>query len=386
MVKKTDDIQLGKVTLEIIKSEQKRAKKITGDPGLKKWVEGFREKFIVNDFLAPIYARDGLYSRVKLRVSKFGNYILPWEAQGKAFHKASQGWIRNEESWFWLYLTDGQEIISSRISIPDVLTIGGIPAYPIWQEIVTVVKNLQLFGEDGGGLILFPHWIDEGYLASTGQAAGWDEGEDGYLESYRIPKASNWITLFHAYKGFELSPQNIEIRPAWFHLANYAFFNAPIQRIPVFFCEFTEKGKVERIRFLDRSLSDKSREYIGKALLDMPFKVKQPANIGALKRERQEMVWWLWHNIGHKDEKRTLSYGDISGITGIPRSSIQTAVERFTRKLKKNMDPYLLGRLLRTADGLGLGYNIVYKTLVQRGLAPEREREIDGFDDLDKLV
>ena len=110
------------------------------------------------------------------------------------------------------------------------------------QEIVNVTKELQLSGEDGGGLILSPHWIDESHLASNEQAAGWDEGEDGYLESYQLPKTPNWIAMFHTFQSNQVSPQGIEIRPAWFHLANYAFFNAPVQRLPVFYGLFTEKG------------------------------------------------------------------------------------------------------------------------------------------------
>ena len=98
------------------------------------------------------------------------------------------------------------------------------------------------------------------------------------------------------------------------------------------------------------------------------------------------MTWWLWRNVGHGNHRRTLSYGEIAVIFNTPRSSIQTAVERFTRKLQNNMDGQLLGRLLRTAISLGLGYNMTYLALVQQSLVPAREREIDGFDELDKLL
>jgi hypothetical protein len=108
--------------------------------------------------------------------------------------------------------------------------------------------------------------------------------------------------------------------------------------------------------------------------------------LDAIKRERQEMVYWLWRNVGHEDEKRTLSYGEIASIANTSRSSIQTAVERFSHRLENSMDRHSLGRLLRTAGNIGLGYNLTYKALAQRGLVPTRERKIDDLDDLDNLI
>ena len=378
--------QLPDYVSEIIGIEQKRAKKLLESPAFGKWVIDFRQKYIASGFLMPFYAGDGRYSRPRRRVSEFGNYILPWQMQGKIFHEVSPGWIRNEETWFWFYLTDGQEIISSNISIPDVLKIDGVPADLIWQEIVAVAKELHLYGESGGGVFLPPQYMDENYLASTEQIAGWYEGEDGYLESYKPPKTQHWITLFHTYESYHLSAQDIEIRPAWFHLANHAFFNAPVQKLPVFYGTFTEEGRLERVHFLEDNLSDRARDFIGKALLSMPIKLKQLVNIDALRREDQEMTWWLWRNVGHDDHKRTLSWGEIQAITGSPRSSIQAAVERCTRQLREKLDGQLLGRLLRTASSLGLGHNMTYGILVKQGLAPAREREIDSFDELDRLI
>ena len=98
------------------------------------------------------------------------------------------------------------------------------------------------------------------------------------------------------------------------------------------------------------------------------------------------MIWWLWYNVGHKEHKKTLSYGEIASAVGIPRSTIQTAVGRFNRKLRENLDGKLLERLLLTASSVGLGNNLTYNTLVDRGFVPRREREIDGLDELDKLI
>jgi hypothetical protein len=254
----------------------------------------------------------------------------------------------------------------------------------IWQEVLNGLKTFHFSGENGGGVILSPDWIDEGYLASNKQIIEWDESESGYLKPFPLPGMPNWINLYHGYDG--LSFQSIEVRPAWFHLAKHIFFNVLLEGLPIFFTSFTGKGNIERITFLDSNLSDEARNYVGKLLLDMPLQLKQPANSSSLKKESREMVWWLWHNVGHKNQKRKLSYNDIADIAGTSRSSVQTAVERFTRKLKDNMNRYLLGRLLQMANSCGLGSNLTYKALVQKGVVPNRERDIDSFDDLDKLI
>jgi hypothetical protein len=50
------------------------------------------------------------------------------------------------------------------------------------------------------------------------------------------------------------------------------------------------------------------------------------------------------------------------------------------------MDRRLLGRLLRTAACVGLGYNRTYKALAEQGLVPGRKSGIDSFDDIDNLI
>ena len=98
------------------------------------------------------------------------------------------------------------------------------------------------------------------------------------------------------------------------------------------------------------------------------------------------MTWWLWLNVGHGDKEQKLSYGEISGITGISRSSVQAGIEAFDKKLEKGLDRHLLERLMHTGARLGLGYNMVYKHFANKGLVPPRERPIDSFDELDKLI
>jgi len=382
----TNDKQLSEAVSGIIIAEQKRAKGLAEDPIFRDWVQSFRERYIVHGFLMPLYSRDGRYSRSKRRVSKFGNYILNEEMLGNEFQEDLQGWVKNEEMWFWPYLTDGQEIIRANISIPDMLTVDGAPADLVWQQIVSLAKELHVFGENGGGILVHPNDMDESYLARHARRIDWHEGDDGYMESYKLPNTSHWISLFKRYESYQLSKKDIEIRPAWFHLANYAFFNVLIQKLPVFCSVFTKEGKIDMIRFLDNTLSDTARDYIGKELLSMPIEMREQISGDTLKRENQEMTWWLWRNVGHKEEKRTLTYREIVDISDTHKSSVQTSVERFTRKLNEELGGKLLERLLHTAGSLGLGYNLTYNTLVKHGLVPAREREIDGFDELDRLI
>jgi len=385
-VSEINDRQLPDFVSEIIQSEHGRASTIAEDDTFTGWVQAFRRKYIVNGLLMPLYALDGRYSRSRQRVNEFGSYIMPWEMQGTVFHGVSPGWIRNEDGCFWSYLVDGQETVRSDISLPDMLRIDGSPASLVWQEIITVTKELNLCGEAGGGIIITPHALDEDYMAKTETQTGWQEGEDGYMESYRLPGTPLWISMFQDYEVNTPSPPEIEMRPAWFHLANYVFYNVPIQRLPIFCCLYTEELRLDTLRFLTDSLSDRARDFIGKSLLTIPMDLKRRENAISPRRERQEMAWWLWRNVGHREHKRILSYGEIADITMTPRSSVQTAVARFARRLKDELDNNLLERLLLTSRSLGLGYNLTYNTLVNQGLAPAREREIDDFDDITKLM
>ena len=373
---------------EIRLAEERRAQKARNDNRLTHWVKQLRQKYIANGFLMPFYVWDGRYSRPRQRISRFGDYILPYDMIGEVFHtNAEGGWIRQESIWFWEYLVCGQEAIFRRpySSLPEILRIEGMPSEQVWSNLVYFARQMGLLGENGGGIIISPNDLDEKQLNRMVTQEGNYEEENGYMEPYKIAGKPHWITLFHQYGDLEYTKLEIEMRPAWFHLANYAFFNAPVTRLPVFLCVF-EEGKIDRIRFLDDELSHRARDFIGKELLGMPIELKKQLDVDAIRRERNEMTWWLWRSVGHREHKLTLSYGEIADITLISRSSIQTSVERFGLKLKEKLDGKLLERLLRVSSNLGLGYNMTYHALVRQGLAPPREREIDSFDELDSLI
>lgn len=98
------------------------------------------------------------------------------------------------------------------------------------------------------------------------------------------------------------------------------------------------------------------------------------------------MVCWLWYNVGHKIQKKKLSYNEIVKFSGIARGNVRESIYRFSQRLECGLDGPSLGQLLRVASTLSLGPNQIYNVLVEKGLVPPREWEIDGFDDLDRLI
>ncbi len=373
---------------ELRLAEKTRAERVRQDKRLGQWVKQLRQTYIADGFLMPLYARDGRYSQSQQRIREWGDFILLDEMVGEVFHRGAQErWIHQEDTWFWVYLINGQEYIFTEPidSLPEPLRIDGTPAEPVWNILTNSARQMGLYGEDGGGVMISADDLDEKYLARMVPQQNDYEGENGFLEPYRIGDVPYWVTLFYQYEELEYAKSDIERRPAWFHLANYAFFNIPVTRLPVFLGVF-ENGKISTIRFLDECLSDRARDFISKALLGMPIELKKRLDTKTLRYERQEMTWWLWHNVGRRQYRRKLSYGQIANITQVQRSSIQSAVGRFDRKLRDKLDGKLLERLLHTYHSLGLGYNMTYQTLVRQGLAPPRERGIDSFDELDKLL
>ncbi len=373
---------------EIRKAEERRAQWVMEDGNLAQWVKELRKKYIADGFLMPFYVYNNNYSIPEQRIREYGDFIQPCDMTGRVFYRyAPVSRIHQEAVWFWEYLISGQEAIFGKSveSLPDDLKIKGMPAEQVWKIITDYTYQKVLDREDGGGIMFSLDDLDIEDLAKIVSEEGVCEEENGYMEPFKMAGEPRWITLFHRYDGPGYANTAIEVRPAWFHLANYAFFNTPITRLPVFLYVF-KKGKMNRTRFLDDGLSDDARAYIVKALIDMPGKLRKQFFTLTLERETEEMTWWLWHNVGHREYKRPLSYGDIAGIVGTSRSSIQTSVARFSRKLKVKLDGKLLGRLLRVSSNLGLGYNMTYNALVRQGLVLSREGGIDSFDELDKLV
>jgi hypothetical protein len=375
------------VVTEIIEAEMRRAKRVMADPVLGNRVGAIRQKYIVDGFLMPVYGRDGRYTRSKIRVSQFGNFILPEKTQGTVFFAGKQGWIRNEPIWFWEYLKEGQEVVSSDIELGDKYGINGIPANLIWPEIVDLVKVLHLDREAGGGILFPTNDIDIEKLSSLAKLADNQECKDSYQETYQsisIPNTPRWMELFDAYDSYKRSRKNFDIGPAWFHLVKYIFFNTPM-RLPVFTALFTTEWKLKELKYLDDDLSDQARSFLGKELLKIPLRLRKLIE-RALKHERNEITWWLWHSVGYPEKGITLSLGAIARMAGAPKSSIQRAVEGFDKKVRAGLTGKLLGELLQTGLKLGIDPNILYHDLEQKGLVPKREREIDGFDDLEKLI
>jgi hypothetical protein len=377
--------RISKYLLEINEAERRRAATVMRNPVFTDWVRTFRQKFIVNGFLKPVYSVDGRFSIADLRIKQFGNYILPWERQGEVFHDRPKAWIRAEDTWFWWYLTDGQEIIPSRVGLPEKYKIEGIPANLVWQEIASISKQLNLLGEGGGGILTAPHDLEDTYLAQDNPETRWEQDEEGYLEPHKLPSTPRWITIFHNYDRQSLK-LSFEARPPWYFVVKHAFYDMPIDKLPVYCAVLNVNGHIDRISFLTSELSNEAREYVGNEMLKLPGDIKKGTETFSLREEQRDMVFWLWHFVGHSRDKKTLSYDQLETLTRLPKSSIQSSILRINKKLATKLDGILLGRVLRIAHTLGLGPNQTYRVLASKGLVMPREREIDGFDDINKLI
>jgi hypothetical protein len=284
------------------------------------------------------------------------------------------------------YLTHGPEMTAFNPMVAEQYRNDGIPSVPIWQEIIKITKRLNQFGRAGGGLLITPRDLNPDYLAQDEIETQRGEGEDGYLELYQPSiKTPRWINQYRLYDQANMEFA-IEVRPPWFHLLRYAFFNKSIDKLPVCSVILTAQRQVDAIRFLVPSLSNQTREYMGNGLLQLPKYLQNQTKAFSVKKEQRDMIFWLWHRVGHKDKKRPLSFQEIANVSRTPKTTIRNAISDFEKRLKKELNGLLLGQLLRMANRLGLGENLTYQFLSEHKLLPPRERGIDGFDDIDKLI
>jgi hypothetical protein len=112
----------------------------------------------------------------------------------------------------------------------------------------------------------------------------------------------------------------------------------------------------------------------------LPSVIEIIAEVSLSGKELRNMIWWLWHNVGHREKNRPLTYGQIAALTGEIRGSIQMAIIRFEKRLKREHGGILLGQLLRIAANLWLDQDQVYQALAKKRLVPVLGRKLDGFD------
>jgi hypothetical protein len=186
---------------------------------------------------------------------------MPEDKVGELFDKELNYWIHNEPMWFWRYLTDGQQIVWSgpESGLSDHFKVEGMPAEPMWKDISIMVREMGLSGEAGGGIFECVTDLDDGCLGNLETPQHWEEDDDGYVRTAEYFSKPRWMMLFEDYETFtepvEYSLEFIEIRPAWFHLANHIFFNASIRRLPIFCAVFSPNKQIEKLQFLHVDLS-----------------------------------------------------------------------------------------------------------------------------------
>jgi hypothetical protein len=367
-------------SLEEIKTlEKTRAKELFNKLGAIKVIQDFREQFIVRGFLMPLYSKDS--SSFTARIGSFGKYILPDTYYGQQLSQKDNSQIRNEDVVFWRYLIEGQEMLGVDENSASFIKIEGQPAIPVWRVINDITMKLNLFGEMGGGVFLYPDQLDVEKMMTIVGNVDQQEDEDGWLENYPVRGNPKWVSLFWKYQRL-LGGNEFEIRPAWFHILNYALYDIPIQRIPVFSALFTSEAKIDTIKFLDERLSQQARSILSEALNRTTLRFHERVGGESEKKRQNDMISWLWHNVGHPDVKETLSYAQIGALQDIPTRTIQSRVHRIDDKLGK-LDYRLIWELLGIGREIGLSPDMVYQAMVHKGYAPEGS--IDGFSSIEEM-
>lgn len=361
--------------------EKTRASELVKSLASSNLIQDFREQFIVRGFLMPLYSFGS--RSYQTRIGSFGKYILPDTTYGEplSFEDEDRTWIRNEDSVFWWYMTLGQEILGVDENTDDFMKIEGQPAVSAWRAIEAITTQMDLSGEKGGGALLNPDHVDtEKMIADVGNI-GRQEGEEGWLENYSKPGNPRWVSLFREYQQYPPTI-GLEIRPAWFHILNYALYDIPIQRIPVFSALYTSKRQIEGIRFLDGRLSHHTRASLSNLLNKTTLLIDEMASKESAQKNMRNMVHWLLHNVGHSRWREKLSYANIGISENVPRQTIRSNVRRVDEKLKKG-DFRLIWELMGVGEKIGLGSDMVYQSLVQKGYVPPGR--IDGFSTEDEI-
>jgi hypothetical protein len=227
---------------EIAALEKMRALELVNRLTNSYLIQDFREQFIGRGFLMPLYSFGS--RSYQTRISSFGKYIQPDTVYGEPLSLDKKTWIRNEETAFWWYITLGQEILGVDDNTSKFMKIEGKPAVALWRVIDTITNKLDLSREKGGGVLLNPDHLENEKLISIVGNIGRQEGEEGWMDNYSKPGNPRWVSLFWKYQEYS-SRIELEIRPAWFHILNYALYNLPINRIPVFTALYTSKRQIE---------------------------------------------------------------------------------------------------------------------------------------------
>jgi len=356
--------------------EQTRATELMNELRNRNWVNDFRETYIVRGFLMPVYSPDSLSFHT--RIGSFGKHILADAYYGQALVLKDETVIRNENAIFWKYMIWGQEVFDFDEKLEPfekIIRIEGVPSESIWRETNEITTKLGLSGEKGGGVFTNSDQLNFEKMMKVVGDVDQLENDVGGLEEYSIPGVPMWVRTFWEVQNLS-SDDDLEVRPAWFHILNYAIYDKPIQRIPVVSFLYSASGKIENIHFTDDRLTQQARSVITEDISKEVLHLHTLAGRESGKKRRRDMVYWLWYNVGHPDTKETLSYGQIAQKENTHVRTIQSGIRRMDDKLKK-LDHRLIWELMGVGNSIRLGSNFIYQVLVKKGFAPEGE--IDSF-------
>ena len=356
------------------------------EPPFATKVKDFRQKYIVSGFLYPLYSWDKRYSRPLHRIERLGDFVQSREMAGELFGERGREWVVQEEYWFSEYLIYGQNAILAYPSHqpPSAHIIEGALARIAWQQIYSLLKKLNLHGLAGGGIYSSREYLEEEYLASGASSRGGHSNSACTKEAEIASVEPRWLELMKDYRNIKVPIPFPEMRPAWFHLANYVLFGIPITRLSVFSIEFNHSGNVSQLTFLDDSLTGETRKVIGKLCLRLPD-LMQNTKASSTNLLQRNMKWWAWNKIGDRKGKRH-GYGEIAKLSKYTKTNIQANIGTIDRTIRRGITNDLLAQLMHVTTCIGLEPNLVYDYLVEENLVPHRERPIDGFDDLTRLL
>lgn len=250
---------------DVTEAEEEMADSALDHPRLHEWIRRIREEYITSGFFERWYGMDGRWSRVAQRKSK-GDHLFT-----------------EERSAFLLWLHLGTDDAADNL----------------WHETESMLKQLNMD---------FP----------------------GYLTRIMFPLFSRWdVAVVLEVVGRD--PWDVEFPdlfpflapPPWFELLNYAIFNRPFCRLPVYRLDFTNDLELSGITFLSPDLSERARIWITKRVADGYERLT-----AGRKRAGEHLEWWVLNNLA-----TPMGIRQIAREFGRAHSTVNSAIKTVGRRL-----------------------------------------------------
>ncbi|MBL7209938.1 MAG: hypothetical protein ISS52_07560 [Dehalococcoidia bacterium] len=256
---------------DIMEAEEEMAQYALDSVELGQWVAAIRQKFIVDGFFEQWYGADGRHGRVRQRKEKT-NYLFRDERAAFLF------WLRFD--------VNGH-------------------SEALWHETGKILRLFDMDFSEYLSKLVFPFY------------------------SERQPELV-FELVGRSRVGFPgvfpfLAP------PPWFELLNYAVFNMPLLRLPVYKVDFTKDYEVTGVSFLSPTIGEETRGWILQQVGTAYQKLATQR-----KEYGQPLEWYLLHRLSHEWGIRP-----IAREYGRPHSTVESAIYRVAARIldeDKGMD------------------------------------------------